>query len=55
LLGACLRECETRAVDAVVLWPTPASRTLYFRHGFAVREDLMERRLWKSPHYRGEP
>jgi hypothetical protein len=46
---------EARAVDAVVLWPTPASRTLYLRHGFAVREDLMERRLWRSPDHRGEP
>jgi ribosomal protein S18 acetylase RimI-like enzyme len=55
LLDTCLRECEAGAVDAVVLWPTPASRTLYLRHGFAVGEDLMERRLWKSPHHRGEP
>jgi GNAT superfamily N-acetyltransferase len=55
LLDACLRECETQAVDAVVLWPTPASRSLYLRHGFAVREDLMERRLWKSSDNRGEP
>lgn len=29
-----------RRVDAVILWPTPASRTLYDRHGFAVRDDL---------------
>jgi ribosomal protein S18 acetylase RimI-like enzyme len=55
LLDTCLRECETRPVDAVVLWPTPASRTLYLRHGFEVREDLMERRLWTSPDHRGEP
>jgi len=28
LLAACLRECEARAVDAVILWPTPQSRSL---------------------------
>jgi GNAT superfamily N-acetyltransferase len=44
LLAACLRECEAMAVDAVILWPTPRSRSLYARHGFAVRDDLMERR-----------
>ena len=31
-------------MDAVILWPTPPSRSLYLRHGFAFREDLMERR-----------
>ena len=55
LLAACLRECETRSVDAIILWPTPASRTLYLRHGFAVREDLIARRLWEMPDHRGEP
>jgi GNAT superfamily N-acetyltransferase len=44
LLAACLHECEARAVDAAILWPTPQSRSLYARHGFAVRDDLMERR-----------
>jgi GNAT superfamily N-acetyltransferase len=44
LLAACLGECEARAVDAAILWPTPRSRSLYLRHGFAVRDDLMERR-----------
>ena len=44
LLAACLGECEARAVDAAILWPTPRSRSLYVRHGFAVRDDLMERR-----------
>ncbi|HEX2458325.1 MAG TPA: GNAT family N-acetyltransferase [Vicinamibacterales bacterium] len=41
LLERCLRECEAHSVDAVVLWPTPKSRSLYQRHGFAVREDVM--------------
>ncbi|HYC32722.1 MAG TPA: GNAT family N-acetyltransferase [Gemmatimonadales bacterium] len=44
LLAACLAECEWREVDAVILWPTPRSRSLYLRHGFAVGEDLLERR-----------
>jgi GNAT superfamily N-acetyltransferase len=42
LLSAALdwcRECETHAV---ILWPTERSRPLYLRHGFAVREDLLE-------------
>jgi len=53
LLEACLRECEARAVDAIILWPTPASRTLYLRYGFAVRDDLLERRQWTPPDHRG--
>jgi ribosomal protein S18 acetylase RimI-like enzyme len=44
LLAECLAECARRAVDAVVLWPTPRSRTLYLRHGFAVRDDLLQLR-----------
>ncbi len=44
LMEACLAECGRRGVDAVFLWPTARSRPLYLRHGFAVREDLLERR-----------
>ena len=44
LLAAALAESDRRGCDAVVLWPTPRSRSLYFRHGFALREDLLERR-----------
>jgi len=44
LLAAAMDECEARRLDAIILWPTPASRSLYTRHGFAVRDDLMERR-----------
>jgi GNAT superfamily N-acetyltransferase len=44
LLAECLREADALGVDAVILWPTPQSRSLYARHGFAVRDDLMERR-----------
>jgi GNAT superfamily N-acetyltransferase len=49
LLDACLRACQAEEMDAVILWPTPQSRSLYVRHGFAVREDLMERRLRPPP------
>ena len=44
LLETALAACRARGVDAVVLWPTPRSRTLYSRHGFAVRDDVMELR-----------
>ena len=45
LLATVLAECEARLVDSVILWPTPRSRSLYARHGFAVPESLLERRL----------
>ena len=45
LLAACLTECEAEGIDAVFLWPTERSRPLYQRHGFAVRDDLLERRF----------
>ena len=54
LLHACLSECDARAVDAVILWPTPASRALYRRHGFAGGDDLLERREGKPPTDRDE-
>jgi GNAT superfamily N-acetyltransferase len=41
LLAACLEECRAQGVDAVFLWPTPRSRELYQRHGFAVPDDLL--------------
>jgi len=44
LLAAALAECDRHGCDAVLLWPTPRSRTLYLRHGFTVRDDLLERR-----------
>jgi GNAT superfamily N-acetyltransferase len=43
LLAAALRACDERLVDALILWPTPASRGLYLRHGFAVRDDVLTR------------
>lgn len=42
LLEAALAFCRAECVDSVVLWPTDRSRSLYARHGFAVRDDLME-------------
>ena len=44
LLGAALAACDAAGVDAVILWPTPRSRSLYERHGFGVSGDLLERR-----------
>jgi GNAT superfamily N-acetyltransferase len=44
LLTACLDECRGLAVDAVFLWPSSRSRALYQRHGFQVRDDLLELR-----------
>lgn len=42
LLEAALEACREERVDSVILWPTERSRSLYERHGFAVRNDLME-------------
>jgi ribosomal protein S18 acetylase RimI-like enzyme len=44
LLQAALEECTRREVDAVFLWPTPRSRSLYERYGFRAREEVMVRR-----------
>lgn len=42
LLRTAIDWCQAHDVSEVVLWPTDRSRTLYERHGFAVRDDLME-------------
>jgi GNAT superfamily N-acetyltransferase len=42
LLSAALAWSRTHDVHAAILWPTPQSRSLYLRNGFAVRDDLME-------------
>jgi GNAT superfamily N-acetyltransferase len=44
LLRACVAEADSKGVDALFLWPTDRSRPLYQRHGFEVRDDLLERR-----------
>lgn len=42
LLTAALDWCRESGVHAIILWPTERSRPLYLRHGFAVRDDLLE-------------
>jgi GNAT superfamily N-acetyltransferase len=42
LLDEALTFCTQAGVNAAILWPSEKSRTLYERHGFAVRDDLME-------------
>ena len=42
LLHNVIEWCQSHDVHAVILWPTERSRSLYQRHGFAVREDIME-------------
>ncbi len=49
LLRNVIEWCESRDVHAVILWPTERSRSLYQRHGFAVREDIMELILNSPP------
>ena len=44
LISACMAQCQAEGIDAVFLWPSERSRSLYQRHGFAVRDDLLERR-----------
>jgi GNAT superfamily N-acetyltransferase len=44
LVTVCLAECDALGVDAVFLWATPDSRRLYQRHGFDLRDDLLDRR-----------
>ncbi len=45
LMEAAMACCRDEGVDSVILWPRPRSRSLYARHGFAVRDDLMEANL----------
>jgi GNAT superfamily N-acetyltransferase len=42
LLYEAISWCRMHDVHAIILWPTERSRPLYQRHGFAVREDIME-------------
>lgn len=42
LLTTALDWCKAREVHSVILWPTEKSRSLYERHGFAVRSDILE-------------
>jgi GNAT superfamily N-acetyltransferase len=42
LLSAALDWCRDCQVHSVILWPTEKSRPLYLRHGFSVRDGLLE-------------
>jgi GNAT superfamily N-acetyltransferase len=44
LLKVCLAEVALRGLDALFLWPTERSRPLYYRYGFQITDDLLERR-----------
>jgi len=44
LLAQALHWLHEKPVDAVILWPTPGSRTLYLRHGFKEPQDILELR-----------
>jgi GNAT superfamily N-acetyltransferase len=48
LLTQAIEFCKHETVHAVILWPSEKSRTLYQRHGFDVRWDLMELVLGES-------
>jgi GNAT superfamily N-acetyltransferase len=45
LLTEALEFCKRANIQTIILWPSEKSRTLYERHGFAVRQDLMELNL----------
>jgi len=42
LLRTALEWASANGVDRVVLWPTARSRTLYLRHGFTPKGDVLE-------------
>jgi ribosomal protein S18 acetylase RimI-like enzyme len=42
LVSTAMTFCRDNDVDSAILWPTARSRTLYARHGVAVRDDLLE-------------
>lgn len=44
MLNKALSWCRARGTDAVILWATPGSRSLYRRCGFVEPADLFERR-----------
>lgn len=45
LVDAAVAECKSWDIDTIILWPTPRSRTLYERHGFAAANAIMARVL----------
>jgi GNAT superfamily N-acetyltransferase len=45
LLETTMTWCRANDIDLVMLMPSPRSRSLYLRHGFAVHDDLMSANL----------
>jgi GNAT superfamily N-acetyltransferase len=48
LLNRALAWCRAQKTDAIILWPNPASKSLYLRAGFGSASDLLEIRHRKS-------
>src|SRR5207237_3408572 len=44
LLNKALSWCRARGADAVILWPSTASKSLYRQYGFAAPPDIFELR-----------
>lgn len=44
LLNKALSWCRAQGTDAIILWATPGSRSLYRRCGFVDRSDVFELR-----------
>jgi GNAT superfamily N-acetyltransferase len=49
LLEKALLWCRAQGTDAIILWATPESRTLYRRCGFAEPADIFELRHSSKP------
>jgi GNAT superfamily N-acetyltransferase len=49
LLETALEWCRGSKIDAVLLWPSARSRSLYERHGFCERDDLFALRPVSTP------
>jgi GNAT superfamily N-acetyltransferase len=49
LLNTALSWCRDRRTDAVILWATPGSRSLYRRCGLAESSDIFELRNASEP------
>jgi GNAT superfamily N-acetyltransferase len=49
LLSKALSWCRTRNTDAVILWATPESKSLYRRCGFVVPTNIFELRRPSEP------
>jgi hypothetical protein len=41
MLNQALSWCRDQEVEMIVLWPSDRSRSLYQRHGFTIREELL--------------